>query len=245
MSGSNKRVIMVMGKPSSGKTTSLLKLAKDPTVAYLNTDLKDLPFQTPKDGLKVLQITDPMDMYQAIDELENDLPEVETVVLDTVTFMMDQFEVQYVTNAADTRAAWGQYATFYKEILHKIKASNKNWIVLAHAFDVYNEKELALETKVPVKGSIGKIGIEADFTIIVTSRKMAVDDLQDFDNEYLRITPKEEAMGIKYVFQTELTRDTMHEKIRSPLGLWEDSELYIDNDIHHLVDKLKQYYSQE
>lgn len=241
----NKRVVLIAAPPSMGKTHSLYKLADDPGVAYLNTDLKDLPFRIPKNGMKTLKIDEPTLIFDALDDLEENHPEVHTVVLDTITFLMDMYEMQVVQTAVDTRKAWGGYAKFYKDILHRVKTSEKNFIILAHSFTEYNEEQLSQDTKVPVKGAVGKVGVEADFNIVLSCKKVTLKQLtkEGCKSDFLNITAKEERLGFKFVFQTELTKETLSEKIRSPMGLWNDSELYIDNDIAHITKRLSEYYS--
>lgn len=237
MSEQNNRVVLCTGKPASGKSASLLKAKDDPGVIYLNTDLKDLPF---KAKFKELKLTDPLMIHQACAEIEK-MDDVHTVVLDTMTFLMDMYESQYVQRATNTMKAWGDYAQFYKKFMHDIKSSSKNWIIFAHTKDVYNEAELVTEIKVPVKGSVGHTGVEADFTTIIGSKKVPLTKLTE-ENDLLHITPREEAMGFKYVFQTFIDKDTVNDKMRSAMGLWEDNEKYIDNDILLVTKRLEEYY---
>ena len=248
MTDDNKRVVLIAAPPSMGKTHSLHKMADDSGVAYLNTDLKDLPFRVPKKGMRVLQIKEPNVAINAIEDLEESYPEVHTVILDTVTFLMDMYETQFVVG--DTRAygaAWQEYAAFYKNFIYKVKCSEKNYILLAHTFTDFKEegKEITMETKVPLKGAVGRTGIEADFNIIVSCKKIKISTLEKekIESDFLNISKREERLGFKYVFQTELTKDTLSEKIRSPMGLWEENELYIDNDISHITQRLADYYS--
>ena len=246
MTDDNPRVVLIAAPPSMGKTHSLYKMADDSGVAYLNTDLKDLPFRVPKSGMKVLKIDDAMIAPDAIQDLEENYPEVHTVILDTVTFLMNQYENQYVLNAADTRKAWQSYGQFYGSLMHNIKCSTKNFIVLAHTFTEYNESEMANETRVPIKGAVGKVGAEADYNIVLSARKVTVKQLEPYleNNKLLTLSPKEERIGVKYVFQTDLTKETLSEKIRSPMGLWTDDELYINNDISLITQRLSEYYSE-
>jgi len=234
----NNRIVLCTGKPASGKSTSLLKAANDDSLVYLNTDLKDLPFRAKFTELK---ITDPMIIHQAIAEIEaNDA--METVVLDTMTFLMDQYETQYVQKATNTMKAWGNYAQFYKQFMHAIKAGTKNYIIFAHTKDVYNESEMVTEIKVPVKGSVGATGVEADFTTIIGSKKIPLTKLT-MENDLLNITDREKELGFKYVFQTFIDKDTVNDKMRSSMGLWADNEKYIDNDILFVTKRLEEYYA--
>ena len=234
----NNRIVLCTGKPASGKSTSLLKVKDDPSIAYLNTDLKDLPF---KATFPELKITNPQIIIPAIAELESK-EEIKTVILDTITFLMDQYETQVVGKAVNTMKAWGEYAKFYKEFMHAIKSGTKNYIIFAHTKDVYNESELVTEIKVPVKGSVGHTGVEADFTTIIGTKKVPLSKLEGFENDLLTITPREEALGFKYVFQTYIDKDTLQDKMRSAMGLWADNEMYIDNDILHVTKRLEEYY---
>lgn len=231
-----------MGKPNTGKSTSLMKMQQDRMV-YLNTDLKDLPF---KDKfIKSVKIADAMDILSYIDQIENH-PNTDGVVLDTLTFLMIMYERQYVNTATNTQKAWGDYGNFYREVIHKIKAGTKDYVILAHAEDILNEQTMQMETRVPIKGSVGKVGVEADFTIILSTKQMPVKRLQEekYQNDLLHITPEEEEDGFKYVFCTRVTKDTIGEKMRSPIGLWSRNELYIDNDVSQVMKRIKEYYGK-
>jgi hypothetical protein len=56
------------------------------------------------------------------------------------------------------------------------------------------------------------------------------------------ITPEEEALGFKYVFQTKITKESINERLRGPLGLFDTKETFVDNDMQKVLDRLKQYY---
>jgi len=49
-------------------------------------------------------------------------------------------------------------------------------------------------------------------------------------------------VGIKYLFQTYVDKDTVNEKMRSAMALWEDDEKFINNDIQSVIDRLTKYY---
>lgn len=235
----NKNVVLIMGQPNTGKTTSLYFLDNPEKYVYLNTDMKETPFRS-KFAVNI-GIEDPVDILGYIDEVE-DNPDIQGIVIDTLSFMMDMFETQYISEAADSRKMWGEYAQFYKKFIHKIKSGTKDYIILAHEDTFLNEKTNQLESKVPVKGAVGKIGVEADFTTILSSKTVEIKRLQGHENSLLNITPDEEADGSKRVFVTRISKEFAGGKMRSAMGLWDRSELFIDNNIQQVLDRLKDYY---
>ena len=72
---------------------------------------------------------------------------------------------------------------------------------------------------------------------------MKIKDLKEYQNDLLVITPEEEALGFKYVFQTKLTKETVNERLRGPMGLWDTKETFIDNDMQKVFDRLHEYYN--
>ena len=100
-----------------------------------------------------------------------------------------------------------------------------------------------METKVPVKGSLKNNGVESYFSIIITSKKVALKALKDYGSALLTITPEEEALGFKYVFQSKITKETVNERLRGPLGLFSTKETFIDNNMQLVVDRLREYYA--
>ena len=43
-------------------------------------------------------------------------------------------------------------------------------------------------------------------------------------------------------YQTRITKDSVGESMRGPMGLWAANEVYIDNDIQYVIDRLHNYY---
>src|SRR5690606_15360468 len=111
-----------------------------------------------------------------------------------------------------------------------------------HTRDTVNESEMILETAVPVKGSLKNNGIESYFTVVIASKKVPLKNLKEYSSPLLTITPEEEALGFKYVFQTKLTKDTVGERLRGPLGLFSTKETYTDNNMQLILNRLHEYY---
>lgn len=209
-------------------------------VVYLNCENnKRLPF---KSKFKEFNITDPMDVYSAFEEVET-MSDIHTVVVDSLTYLMDMFETVYVVNSSNTMKAWGDYAQFLKKLMSQyVASSTKNIFFLAHTSDIMNESEMTLDTMVKVKGSIMNQGVESFFSTVVSTKKVPLKQLKNYSNDLLNISPEEEALGFKYCFQTRLTKDTVNERMRSPLGMWSVPETFIDNNVNHLITRLHQYY---
>ena len=237
MSG-NKNIVLVMGKPATGKSASLMNLPQE-SMVYLNTDLKELPF---RDRFKVNQeVALATSMGSYIAEIEKQ-PDVTGAVLDTLTFLMSMYQRQVVANAVNTMKAWGEYGDFYRNLIHAIKSGSKNYAIMAHEESFLNEQTAQYESRVPVAGSVGKTGVEADFTTVVSTKQMPIKKLESFENDLLTITDAEREDGVKYVFQTRITKETAGEKMRSAMGLWDRSELYIDNDLNQVFERLNTFY---
>lgn len=238
----NNHLVLIAGKSATGKSASLFECRNDPGIWYANCENgKDLPFPAKFEQFK---ITDPLQMYELFSEVENH-PEIHTIVIDSMTFLMDMFESLYISTATDTRKAWGDYSAFWNRLMQQYAAvSTKNIQVIGHTSDVMNEREAVMETRVQVKGAIMKKGVESYFTTVVATKKMPVKKLKDYENPLLVITEEEELLGYKHVFQTRLTKDTVHECIRAPMGMWSIKETFIDNNIQHLNQRLNEYYGR-
>lgn len=238
----NKNIVLVMGRPNTGKSTALRNLHQK-SMVYLNADLKEIPF---KDAfMSNVEIADANHVLDYIQEIESN-PEVTGAVLDTLTFLMSMYERQYVVPLMGTKqgqSAWGDYGNFYREIMHNIKSGSKDYAILAHEEISLNEQAMVMESRVPLKGAVGKVGVEGDFSTIVGTMQVPVKKLEAFENDLLTITDEEREDGVKYVFTTRVTKETAGGKMRAAVGLWKRNELYINNDLDLVFKRLKEYYA--
>lgn len=234
-------LVLITGESTTGKSMSLYGLKDDPGVMYLNCESgKRLPF---KNKFTSHTIIHPEQVYMAFDLAEED-DSIHTIVIDTLTYLMNMYESVCVLTSSNTMKAWGDYAQFFKNLMqHYVAKSTKNVIILAHSHSVYDENTLAKQVSVPVKGSLAKEGIESYFSTVISTKKVLLKDLPE--NELLTVTEEDEERGIKYVFQTRITKDTLNERIRGPIGMWNKNELYIDNDLTHVLKRLHEYYDED
>ena len=188
-------------------------------------------------------MTDPLQVYEGFEWAESQ-PQVHTIVVDSLSFLLEMYESVYVINSANTMKAWGDYAQFFKNLMQQYVAkSTKNVIFISHTADTLNESEMTMETKAPVKGSLKGTGLEAYFSQVIYSKKVPIKLLKDYGSALLTITPEEDALGLKYVFQCRLTKDTVHERIRGPMGMFDTQETFMDNNIQLVLNRLHEYYA--
>ena len=232
---------MVVGKSATGKTASLRNLNDHHGVLYLNCEAaKSISFAN---QFRAVTVTDPYQVFSAFEEAEN-MSDAHTIVIDSITFLMDMFESIHVIPAADYRKMWGHYAQFFKGLFQQhIASSTKNVCVIAHTTDLYNEQELIRENRVKIKGSVMNQGVESYLGIVIAAKKVTLKTLKGFENPMLIITEEENELGFKYVFQTRLTKETMQETIRAPFGLWDKAHTYVDNDLQKVLDKINDFYA--
>ena len=242
----NLKSILICGESGHGKSTSLMGIKDRKDVLYLNCENgKPLPF---KHNFKEKVITDPEDVIAYIKQLAElgEQNPFKIVIIDTVSFMMDMFERVYVHGSANTQKMWGEYGTFFPRVMDATaKVDDTFFIFLGHLDSFLDEEENMVKHRVPVKGALAKKGLEAFFTTVVYVKKMRIKDINKEcpdGNKFLNITTKEERKGFKHVFLTDSDKTTVGGRIRSPIGMWDDEELYIDNDILHILHKLVEYY---
>lgn len=112
----NKKVVLVLGKPNTGKTYSLKRLINEfgNKVAYINNDGKTrLPFGGKSKIAKFITPSDPLEVNIGVRALEAD-KSIEYIIIDTLSFWMDALEQQHVIFSEDSRGNWGLHVSSYK-----------------------------------------------------------------------------------------------------------------------------------
>lgn len=240
----NDHLVLISGESASGKSASL-QYMDDPTgVVYANCEAaKKTPF---RNKFKEIIVTDPIAHISAIFEQAESKPEIHTIVIDTLTYLMDMYESMYVLTSTNTMKSWSDFSQYFKRIMqHHVANSTKNVIFLAHTKETYNEAQMIMERKVPVKGALANQGIESWFSTIISTKKLQLTELEKYSSKLLNITEEDQLLGYKHVFQTRLTKATVGERIRAPMGMWDINETYIDNNIQFVLDRLHEYYSDD
>lgn len=240
MSGIDQ-LILISGYSGTGKSASLRNIKNQEKWIYCCSESgKRLPM---KNNFITFNLSDPKQVLDVFDQAIEAGDKCEGIIIDSITFLMDMFETQYVLRSSNTMKSWGDYGQFFKTILQeKVPKFGKPVIILAHTKDVFDEKEMAVKTYVPLKGALANQGCEAYFSTVVSCKKIPIKDLGEYDPNLLHISEDEELLGFKYVYQTRLTRETIGERIRSPMGMFNKNQTYTDNDAQLLLDHLNNYY---
>jgi hypothetical protein len=123
MSEVNDQLVLIGGFSGVGKSASLRNIRHQDKWLYLNTEAgKRLPFQN---KFQNFRITDPYQVHEAFDYGTNNA-DVHGIIVDSLTFLMDMFESQYVLTSSNTMKAWSDYGQFFKELMQaKVTAFEK------------------------------------------------------------------------------------------------------------------------
>lgn len=201
MNDTNDQLILVCGYSATGKSASLRNIKNQEKWMYLNTEAgKRLPF---KNKFKSFRITDPMQVIEAFEYASAHSDDIEGIIVDSLTFLMDMFESQYVLTASNTMKAWSDYNQFFKTLMQeKVVKFGKPTIFIAHVQDNLDERSMEMKTAVPIKGALKGNGVESYFSTVVASKKVPIKELEKYNSPLLEITEEERELGFKYVFQT-------------------------------------------
>lgn len=237
----NDNLILIGGVSGAGKSACLRNLKGQEGVLYLNCESgKKLPF---RNKFISKTIVDPYQVYEGFTWAETN-PDVHTIVIDSVSFLMDMFVSVHIIGSSDSRSQWQAYSEFFKTLMQQYVAnSTKNVIIISHVSeDVDEEKGIRTESAV-VKGGLSKTGIEAYFSLNVTARAVPIKELDKHPSAYLNITDEERDLGYKHVFQVRKTKETTGSRIRGPMGLFDNGTVYTDNDAQMLLDVVHEFYA--
>lgn len=238
--GFNPFVVVLSGKSGTGKSSSLEGLKDHSKVLYLNCENgRALPF---KSSFKEVTITHPEQVIEYITKAKAS-DKFSTIVIDSLTYLMDMYESKVVLTSSNTQKAWGDYAQFFKRLMATVADCNKQIIFTAHSYSQYNESSMEFETFIPVKGALAKQGIESYFSVVISPKKETITKLEDYQSKLLTITEDEEELGFKHTLQTRITKDTVNERIKSPKNMFAKNETYIDGNIQLVLDRLNEYYA--
>lgn len=238
----NNLIVAVVGLAGNGKSASLEGIPNQSEWMYLNCETnKPLPFSH---SFKEVVVTQPSQLLKMVKAgAKND--KCKGIIIDTLTSAFDMQEMNAKKTAEDKYKIWDSYRDFILDLFQAgIANCNKPVIILCHVemtTDIKNRKKLSIA----VKGSMANRGVESFFTNIVYADYVDLTELEEYENKYLNITEDDKIDDGKYVFQTRKTGMGTGLNIRSTRGMWDRKETFIDNNIMHVIDKIKKHYGDK
>lgn len=228
----NKKVVLVLGGSGTGKTYSIKDLINEhgAQVAYINLDGKTrMGFKGKSNIAKFVVPSDPLEVNPGVRAMEED-PAIEYIVIDTLSFFLDQLEQKHVIFEHDSQGAWGKtYAAEVKSLLHFANnVSTKSWLFLSHTQEG-ELKNFVTPTKAYAKGAVGRLGVEAYFDTVLYTNVFDDDTAED---------------GVGYRFQTRKTKETRGLSAKSPEGMF-PNVFTEDNDILKVFAKIDAYDEED
>lgn len=240
---SNDNLVLIGGVSGAGKSACLRNIPNQEGVLYLNCESgKKLPF---RNKFVSKTITDPYQVFEGFNWAETN-PDIHTIVIDSLSFLMDMFVSVHIMGSADSRSQWQSYAEYFKTLMQQYVAkSPKNVIFITHIDETLDEEKGIRTEQAVIKGGLKGTGIEAYFSLNVTARAMPIKELDKHPSEYLVITEEERDIGYKHVFQVRKTKETTGSRIRGPMGLFPKETVYTDNCAQMLLGVVHDFYKDE
>ena len=228
----NKKSVLILGPSGTGKTYGIKQLINTvgSKVAYINLDGKTrLGFKGKSKIAKFIVPADPLEVNTGVKALEEDKT-IEYIIIDTLSFYLDQIEQKHVIFEHDSQGAWGKaYAASVKDLLHFANnVSTKTWIFMSHTQEG-EVKNFVTPTKAYAKGAVGRLGVEAYFDTVLYTNVFDDNDAED---------------GVGYRFQTRKTKETRGLSCKSPEGMFPDV-FTLNNDIIEVFKYIDKYDEED
>lgn len=210
-------VILIMGEPGQGKTTSMRNLNPETTV-YFDCDKKGLPWrgwrkQYSKEKENYFATSNAAAIYNALESIDKEKPEIKTVVVDTLNWIMIDEEFKRMKEKGYDK--WQDLAFSVKALISKAKQLRDDLtaVFVAHTQTETDDSGMIF-TRMKTSGrKLEKISVESMFNTVLLAK--CVDG--------------------HYFFETQARNSTA----RSPMGAFETFE--IDNDIVEVIKVLEEF----
>lgn len=227
---------MIVGNPSTGKTTSLRNL--DDKTIILNYEKKELPFFSkgvvnfpmgPKDailpkegkrGVPAMSVKEYTSMI--IDKLRGS-EKIKNVIIDSFSAFTDMLlaECKAKYKGFDV---FNHYNSGVYEFFQQLKSLENKFVFVISHVEYLTDADGNTVVRTKIKGREWEGLVEKEATCVLYSR-------------YIK---NEAGQGVKYQF---VTNSDGYLPGKTPMDMFiQNKELYIENDLHVVIERYKEYY---
>lgn len=214
------RLVMISGDAASGKTTSIMKL--DPKSTFvLSPDSKGLSWvgwrkTYNRENKNYAEISTTSAAAVAIKKIHDTMPHIKVIVLDTVSTLMSNAEMEILKNPS--RDQWADLASEVYELFKMVREMSREdltTVVMGHLD--YFEVNGVMKSRLKTNG-----------------KKLTKLNLNSFLNYHLVAEVNATDEGLEYTF---VTRSDGTNEARAPLGMF---EARIPNDLKFVIDTINE-----
>lgn len=232
-------VTLIVGNPSTGKTTSLRNLKKNTFI--INCERKELPFRTTSDSpynyalgpipskpatsevAAVAAVSGKEHMYLILEKI-NASDKFQHVVIDSFSAYTDMLlaECKMKYKGFDV---FNNYNTGIYEFFQKLKELKNKFVFLISHVEYLQDADGNTVVRSKIKGKEWEGCVEKEATCVLYSR-------------YIK---KDNGIGVNYQF---VTNSDGYLPGKTPLGMFDsETELYFENDLEKVTERYRNYYA--
>lgn len=212
---------LVVGMPSSGKTTAFRNLGSE-TVMY-NTEKKMLPFRNK--GIKVVTANSVNDLISKLSYFKgNSYPQIQNIVIDSFSDYSDMIFAECKAKYKNFEI-YNQYNSKVFELFQALKAIENRFIFLTGHPEILQDVDGNTIFRMAIRGKEYEGKVEKFATCVFYSDPKR----------------KQNAKGVEYLFLTNT--DGRGHPAKTPMGMYE--QMHIENDVAKIVEVYKKFYVQE
>lgn len=229
---------LIVGNPSTGKTTSLRNLKKNTFI--INCERKELPFRSTPEGpynyalgpipgkpavgdqAAVPAVSAKEHMYLILDKI-NASEKIQHVIIDSFSAYTDMIlaECKIKYKGYDV---WGSYNTQIFELFQKLKELKNKFVFVISHVEYLQDADGNTVIRTKAKGKEWEGLVEKEATCVL----------------YSRYQKKESGNGVNYQF---VTNSDGYLPGKTPLGMFDtETELYFENDLSKIIERYRDYY---
>jgi hypothetical protein len=211
---------MVVGMPSSGKTTAFRNLGSE-TVMY-NTERKMLPFRTK--GIKVVTANSVSDLLTKLSCFRgSSYPEIQNIVIDSFSDYSDMILAECKAKYKGFEV-YNQYNSKVYELFQALKAIENRFIFLTGHPEVLQDADGNSIYRMAIRGKEHEGRVEKFATCVFYSDPKR----------------KQNGKGVEYLF---LTNTDGRYPAKTPMGMYD--QMHTENDVQKIIEVYKKFYAQE